>query len=126
VPAASIVGSSPNRPSQACGQIRCGETHGFRQHERKCAAGQCNAKRPGIPAGTDIGADQRDQRCAQTEHQRHQQIFEPSAGAVSGDRAGTGRGADQRRRQQHRQSRLECRDRSDRSDAQDICEQRPA
>ena len=49
-------------------------------------------------ARADIGADHGDERTAQAEDQRDQQVFEPRAGAVAGDR----RRAELRRRDRSR------------------------
>ena len=45
------------------------------------------------PAGADIGSDHGDERAAEAEDERDQQIFEPRAGAVAGD-GGRTEGAD--------------------------------
>ena len=95
---------------------------------RECerAAGQRDAQRALALAGADVGADQRHHRRAEAEHQRDQQVFEPRAGAVAGDRVGPACGADERGGERDRQRGLQRADRADRADAQDVGEQRPA
>ena len=89
---------------------RFGEAAGDR------GAGPGDPQRAVAAAGADAGADHGGERRAEAEHQRHQQIFEPRAGAVAGDGGGAedagkagrgrdadvGRDADQRRRPRRR------------------------
>ena len=77
------------------------------------------------PARADVGADHRDQRRAEAERERHQQIFEPRAGAVAGDRGGAER-ADEAGGDRDRHVGADGHDRGDDADAQDLAEQRPA
>ena len=73
--------------------------------------------RPGI-ARTDTRPDHRDERCADAERNRNQQIFEPRAGAETGDRRRTGRRTDEARRERNRHVRLQRNERRYRTDAQ--------
>ena len=120
-------GSSPNRPSQACGQIAAARPTASAQAEGERAAGERDAQRALPLAGADVGADQRHQRRAEAEHQRDQQVFQPRAGAVAGDRVRAGRGTPTSAVVSATVS-VVCRVLIEptRADAQDVGEQRPA
>ena len=93
--------------------------------EGEGAAGEGDAQRAFALAGADVRADQRDHRRAESEHERDQQVLEPRAGAVAGDRVRAGVRADQGGGQRDRQRRLQRADRADAADAQDVGEERP-
>ena len=86
---------------------------------------QADAQRAVRPAGADIGADHGDERAAQAEYQRNEQIFEPRTGAVAGN-GGRAEGADKAGRDRDREIGLHRDQRRDRADAKDVGEQRPA
>ena len=90
------------------------------------AAGEGDTQRALAIARADIGADQRHQRRAEAEDQRHQQIFEPRAGAVAGDRDGAGCARHQRGGERDDHVGLHRGDRGDGADIEDVAEQRPA
>ena len=73
----------------------------------------------------DIGADHGDERAAQSEDQRDEQIFEARAGAVTGDGRGA-EGADQAGRDRDGQIGLHRDQSRDRADAKNVGKQRPA
>src|SRR5207248_383779 len=64
--------------------------------ESDAAADERDAQRPPALPGADIGAHHRDQRRAETEHQRDQQVFEPRPGAIARYCVGAGGGSDTR------------------------------
>ena len=105
---------------------RGGESDRLRQREGDDATGQSDAQRALLLPGADIGADQRNERCAEAKHQWHEEEFEAVARAIAGDRLGSRRDANQSRRQQHRQAGLKCADRGDRADPQDVGKGGPA
>ena len=53
-----------------------GEADDFAQHEGDAAAGQRDAERPRALPGADIGADEGDHGCAETEDDGDQEVFE--------------------------------------------------
>src|SRR4029453_12552008 len=104
----------------------CGDADRFRDHESHRSADEGNAQRPLALAGADIRAHECDERCAKSEDDGDQQIFQPCARAVAGRRARSGGAGDQCGGERDDHIRLQRRDRSDRSYPEDAPEQWPA
>jgi len=83
-----------------------------------------DAHRALAPARADRGADHGGERRAEAEHQRHQQIFEPCAGAVAGDGGGA-EDAGQAGRGRDAHIGGDAHQRGHRADAQDLARRRP-
>ena len=84
---ARVVAEQPEprlRPDRSGKADRLGDAEGER------AADERDAQRALPLAGADVGADQGHERRAEAEHQRDQQVLQPRAGAVAGDRVGAG------------------------------------
>ena len=114
-----------NSDSQAIGKRGGAEPDHFAQRGGDGGADPGDAQGAIAAAGADIGADHGDQRAAETEHQRDQQIFEARAGAVAGDGRRAER-ADEAGGDGDGEIGLHRDQRCDRADAQDVGEQRPA
>ena len=113
--------------AQPCARAkRRRHTDDLAQHEGKRGAGPGDAQRALALARADIRADHSDQRPADAEHQRHEQVFEPRRGAEARDRSGPRRETDQRGRCRDRDVGLYRAHTSHRADAQDLARHRPA
>ena len=95
------------------------------QAKAEPAADPGRAQRAVAVARADVGADQRDQRPAEAEGERDQQIFQPRADAVAGDRGGA-EGADHAGGQRDGDVGHDRGQRGEQADPQDVAEQRPA
>ncbi len=102
-----------------------GKADGFTQAGGDGGAGPGGPQRTLAMAGTDIGANDGDERPAQAEHEGNQQIFEARCCAIAGNRGGA-EAADQAGCDRDGQVGLHRDDRRDRADLQDVVEQCPA
>jgi hypothetical protein len=104
---------------------------GGEQPDGLAQTGRDGGADPGRPhravalAGADVGSDHGDEGAAQPENERDKEIFDPRAGAVTGD-GGRPELADETRRDADRQIGCNSDQRGDGTHAQDVPEQRPA